>query len=1487
MSKLKHYGRIKKLRKIIVRTIVIILLLLLIVVIVFSIPSVQTYVAKKVTTSLNETYGTDINIERLGLNWKGEVDIREVLINDHHADTLIYAKELQTNILSFRNLIAGDLGFGSIVLDEAKLYVKTYKDEESDNLYIFSEKFNTNPTAEVKPFSMFGNDITLTNSTVKITDENLENASVLFLKNVNLEADDFKITGPDVEAQIKALSLDADRGFTIKSTKGFFSYTEEAMTLKELDLQTENSAIRGTMVFNYGEDGLGDFVNGVTIDATFDNTKLATDDINTFYDEFGAEQIINVDGVFKGTMNDFTFTDTNLSVGATQLYGNYHIQNILNDDGYVISANNHTIRTSYYELRRFMPRILGDVLPNQLKDLGTVTFQGTTRITETDLTTRSGLTTAVGTADLDLEMANMSDIDRATYKGNVVLNKFNLGKIAGTTSLGRMTADLTFDGSGFSQKTVNTKVNGSISSFTFEDYTYQKIQVSGRLKNPIFDGDLIINDPNLKMEFKGLVDVSKEYNQYDFEADIEYAELNKLNLIKRDSVSVFSGRVIMDMDGTNINDLDGTVEFVQTFYQTENADFYFDDFLITSSFEGPVRTIEIKSPDIINGKISGEFLIEDIPNLFQNSIASIYTNYIPAEVTTNQYLNYEFEVYNKIVDVFVPELQLGDNTKVKGSVASDESKFQLDFRSPELLLYNNYLGNVNVQVDNDNPLFNTYISVDSVYTGVYDVTELSLINKTIKDTLFIRSEFKGGKEKEDLFNLSLYHTINPEGKSVVGVKKSDITYKENVWYINKDNNNLNKVTFDDNFKTVRIDSMVLNHENEYIEMAGELRDSLYKDIKVRFRDVNIGNLVPPVDSLRLKGNVNGRLNFLQKNGAYYPNSSVTIDNIDINDVAFGNLNLEIAGNENLSKYTINTTLTNDKVTSISARGEIDVEPTNPQINLNVILNEFNMQAFSPFGGDVVTNIRGLISGNARVSGSYKSPDILGRFNLEDSGLKIPFLNTDFNIDNNTQIDVTKNKFDIGTTVITDTKYNTTGTLSGFASHVNFSKWELDLNIDSDNILALDTPKSEDALYYGTAFISGTTDISGPVDELTIDVTATTEPNTSFKIPISDTQSLGEDTFITFLSPAEKEALINGEVIEEKELKGLSLNFDLDITDDAEVEVVVDQENNSKLTGKGIGTLLIRINTLGKFKMWGEYTVIEGIFDFRYGGLIQKKIGIVPGGFIVWEGNPERGRIDLTALYETDANPSVLLDNPSVNRKIPVNVLVDLSGELIQPEIDFRIEFPRTSSIVRSELEYKLQNREQREQQALFLVASDAFVDDNFGGAGAFTGTLVDRVSGLVNELFEDQDGKFKLGLDYSQGSRLPNQETADRFGITLSTNINERILINGKVGVPVGGVNESTVAGDIEVQWLVNEDGSLRINFFNRQADIQFIGEDQIFEQGAGISYSVDFDTFRELVNKLFNKKITLESEDEIPIIPDDNSVPIDFNNDGNKEDEE
>lgn len=137
------------------------------------------------------------------------------------------------------------------------------------------------------------------------------------------------------------------------------------------------------------------------------------------------------------------------------------------------------------------------------------------------------------------------------------------------------------------------------------------------------------------------------------------------------------------------------------------------------------------------------------------------------------------------------------------------------------------------------------------------------------------------------------------------------------------------------------------------------------------------------------------------------------------------------------------------------------------------------------------------------------------------------------------------------------------------------------------------------------------------------------------------------------------------------------------------------------------------------------------------------------------------------------------------------------------------------------------------------------------------GLVSDGVTSMLNELFADDENKVKLGLDLDLGKNTPDYETDSRVGVTLSTKLSDRILVNGKVGVPVGGVSESTVAGDFEVQVLLNEDRTLSLKFFNRENSIQNFGEQIGYTQGVGLSYNIEFDNLKELLQKMFknNKK--------------------------------
>ncbi len=146
-----------------------------------------------------------------------------------------------------------------------------------------------------------------------------------------------------------------------------------------------------------------------------------------------------------------------------------------------------------------------------------------------------------------------------------------------------------------------------------------------------------------------------------------------------------------------------------------------------------------------------------------------------------------------------------------------------------------------------------------------------------------------------------------------------------------------------------------------------------------------------------------------------------------------------------------------------------------------------------------------------------------------------------------------------------------------------------------------------------------------------------------------------------------------------------------------------------MKGKGYGSLLFKINTLGKFNMWGDFQAYEGTYNFKYGGLIDKKFVVKKGGSIIWEGNPMKAQLNLEAVYKTSANPSVLLENSSFNTKVPVEVVVGIRGDLARPEPDFNIVFPTVSSVLESEIQYKLNDKDTRQTQALYLLSSGSFL----------------------------------------------------------------------------------------------------------------------------------------------------------------------------------
>jgi hypothetical protein len=1440
--------------------------------ILFSIPAVQTSVAKKLTNSIQERSDVKISVGRVSFSYFGKIKLNDVYVEDHHNDTLLNVRELRTSLLSVTNLLNNTPRLGNTTASGFTFKMRRYAGEDSDNLSIILDKLRTEPTGEKTPFELSMRDIFITNGHYSYIDENLDIPEIIVLRDLDLQAEMLRVVDDSFTVKVNSMAAKEGRGLDITNLKTNFSYSPTAMGLDGLIVETPHSQLNADIDLVYVIGDFSDFENKVNLDGTIRESRLSTNDLKLFYEPFGEDIGFILKSRITGTLNDFLLEDLQATgMDRSSIDGNLRVQGAFSKENgdFRLEGNFDRLASNYYDLVNLLPSILGESLPVTLRDFGNLQMRGNSVITGNALDADVFINTQLGSARADIVMRNFSNSAQTTYKGNLVFNDFNLGRLLDNKDLGRTSFDLNIDGKGFTSESLNANIRGRISRINYNNYRYTSILVMGTVRNSIFNGNLVSQDPNLQMEFNGLVDISAAENKYDFEASVGYADLNELNFVSRDTISILKGDIIMNMQGNTLDNISGDIYLINTTYQNQNDLYYFDDLNVSSTFDPEgIRTITVNSPDVISGVVTGRFRLAEVGALMENSIGSIYANYRPNTITSNQYMEFDFDIYNKIVEVFYPEIELAPNTFIRGRVESDESEFRLTFRSPRIEAFGNMMQDINIQVDNTNPIYNTFVEADSVSTSLYNFSEFSLINVTLRDTLFIRSEFQGGKTNEDVFNINLFHTINEENRSVVGIQRSDVKFRDNVWYLNEDSNRSNKIVFDNQFRTLEIDSLTLSHQDEQIRLSGEMRDSTYKNFRVEFDQVDIAKITPEIDSLKLGGILDGRLQLLQEEGAFFPNTSMTIDGLAINDVPMGRLNLDVEGNEDLTFYNVDATLTRKGFESLSAVGAINAAGEFPTIDLDVNLRNVNLTAFSPLGGEAIDNIRGYATGDAKVTGDYRNPDISGQLELEDAGFRIPYLNIDYNLNNIATVDLTNQQFIFNKVEILDIKHRTKANIDGNISHRNFREWFLDLEINSNRMLVLDTQAEEDALYYGTAFIDGFATIKGPTDELVINVNATTEKGTIFKIPLSDAESIGDNSYIHFLSPEEKASRLAGEEIILPDVKGLELNFDLDITNAAEVEVVVDQTSGSTLRGRGAGNMLIEINTNGKFNMWGDFVVYEGVYNFKYAGLVQKTFRVESGGSINWDGSPTNAQLDVSAVYEVDANPAVLLENPSLNRKIPVEVVILLQGQITQPDLTFDVNFPNASSVVRSELEYRMNDRASRELQALFLVTQGSFYSEFAIGQNAITGNLVERASSLVNDIFADEDGKFQVGVNYVQGDRTPDQQTVDRFGLSLSTQISDRVLINGAVGVPVGGMTESVIVGDVEIQFLLNEDGSLRAKVFNRENNIQFIGEEIGFTQGIGLTYSVDFDTFRELIRKIINTQaiLTEEEEEETPL---------------------
>ena len=1428
-----------------------------------SLPAVQSKLAKHATDWVNKEFKTNIVVKKVDLSWLFSVQLKEIEIRDHHKDTLIFVKNLSTSLLNAKRVIDNSVDLGEASLSGVHFYMKTYKGEKDDNMSIFIDSFEDGKPRDSlsNPFVLKSNKITLNDLTFKLLDANKKDPLQFAAYNAGAELRDFLIVGPDVSMKINEMYFTENRGVKVNNLSTDFSYTKKQMFFGKTVLETDNkSKLQGDIKFTYNRKDFANFNDKVNIKAKFKKSALSVKDLGKLYDELKGNDILYFTGNINGVLNNFSANNIRLhSKKGMKIIGDMGFVNAIKTSrGFVFDADLDNVTSNYHQLKSVLPSLLGKNFPSEFQRLGNFTLQGIVRVTPEQMDATISVDSEIGTTISDLQLTNIDNIDDATYTGEVEFKDFDLGVFTNDPILGKISLKADVNGSRFSVDNINTIIIGKVSSLIFNKYDYKNLNVNGQFQNKKFDGLLSAEDDNFKLKFEGLADFSSTIHKFDFVANIDKIDLKKTNLFTRDSIAQIKGKINLNISGNTFDDVVGKATFKNLVYTNQKQQYAFKRFEVQSSVKDSIKTIKIDSEDILKGQLKGKFSFDELVPITQNALGSVYTNYQPHEVALHQFLDFDFTIYNQIIDVFLPQVSIGKNTRLKGRINSDKNFVKLTFSSPEIDAYKNSLKKVVLRLDNKHPLYNTHLTASKVNTDYYNIEKLNLINRTKNDTLFFKSVFKGGKKYSESFNLDFFYTINELQKSVIGIQKSTLNYKGFDWVINPKNDSNNKVSFNLKEDNYEISPFVFKSGKQKIGFRGVLRDSTYKNIQAHFEKVKLASFLPQVDSLKLNGDLNGIIDFKQEKKKLAPKGNLLIENFKINDLPQGDLALNVTGDNSIKKFKVNLSLASKKAKNISAVGEVDFSKDRPTIDLNVFLKEYEIAAFSPLGEDVLNKLRGKVTGDFTAKGFLNNPDFQGVLNFENAGLMFPYLNIDFDLKGNTSVVLNKQQFKLNNILLEDTKHTTQGNLSGYIAHQNFKDWYLKLDIDTDNLLVLDTKEAEEVEYYGTGFLNGNAKIRGYTNNLDIIVNGSTNKGTVFVIPLSDVKTIDNYKLIRFKTGKKEEDNKDKKV---KDVKGLDLTINLDVTKDAVAQVVIDKVSGSELKGSGVGNLTIDINTLGKFNMYGNFKIDNGLYNFKYAG-ISKPFIVQKGGTISWDGDPYNAELDLTAIYKTKANPAQLLDNINSNRKIPIDLYTKITGSLFDSKQEFDVKIPNANSTVASELEFILNGNDlnTKMQHFSFLLAFGTFYNEDAIGSSAasgLTGTASEIASGILTNMLNSKGNKFQFGLGYTQGDRsdVDDLNSDDQVDVSFSTQFGDRVLVNGKVGVPVGANTQTSVVGEVKVEVLLNEEGNLRANVFNRQNEIQNSTEEEGYTQGVGISYQVNFNNLSELGKKIGLKK--------------------------------
>ena len=545
-------------------------------------PKFQTFVVHRFTDHFSKKLGTHISVDHVSYTFFNKLLLYNVLIKDQNSDTLISAREISLRIKDFKP--SEQLyRFGKIEVYEPDFRIITDTSGVMNlNWYIEKLKGDNEPDTTKKINLDFPEILVIDGacSLVNLTDTARSPVEVidfsdLRLTSLNATLKNMQIRPDSVTFRINDLTFREKSGFRTSGVDMDALVAGESLYFSDVRIITDSSLINAERINIMPQDSgaYSDFINRVRMNIVLKRSLLNTSDLACFvFPLQGIRENVYLSGKITGTVSDLRGRNIEIEYSpATKLDFNFDVSGLPEVDNVYIFLDFNNLQTYASDIEQISIPGKGMLsLPLIIDDLGKISFRGNFTGFLSDFVAFGTLQTDRGniTTDISLRPEGKNTFG---FEGMMKVADIDLGYLAkNEKQLGGLWLHANVIGTMKSFRHLTANINGAIDTVEINGYSYRNVSVAGTYSEKVWDGSVIVDDRNIKMDLLGRFDLSDTLPEFDFTLNLAKAKLHRLNLYEKDTAFNVSALMTATFRGNNIDNLDGDLRLINSAMHNSN-----------------------------------------------------------------------------------------------------------------------------------------------------------------------------------------------------------------------------------------------------------------------------------------------------------------------------------------------------------------------------------------------------------------------------------------------------------------------------------------------------------------------------------------------------------------------------------------------------------------------------------------------------------------------------------------------------------------------------------------------------------------------------------------------------------------------------------------------------------------------------------------------------------------------------------------------------